>query len=150
MGLKDQVLQDNLKTPRHFLRLRLAETALGVADVAKQFALGQQRDRETWEHHKATLGMKSTNEPTDGDEVQLTVGDTHTENHIYNNQPQTTLGKFARAATLGAAILGAGGIGSALTLWACGAFEKKEPAAPVEIDFPDVDGYGLRIFTDEK
>ena len=146
---KDQVLREAKEIPAQWLGLHLAQRGLGVADVANQLEAGRKREAEAWEAMKQMSGTQSTSgTPSTSDDEMATsviVGDQKTVNNIYHNQPQSTLGKFAKAAMLGAAILGAGGIGSAITLWACGAFEKKEPAPAVEIDFPEQDGYGLRI-----
>lgn len=155
MSLKDAVVQDNLKTPRRFLGLRLAQTAGFVQDAIQLAAQNRQQLRETWEHQKALLGMESTKEQqtANGDDVgDIVVGDQQTT--VYNMAPEqkpTTLGKFAKAAMLGAALLGAGGFGAVATAWMCGLFDKPKPVqAPPAIEFPEQDGYGLRIVEDAK
>ncbi len=154
MSFKDQALKEAVKVPAEWLKIHLAHRALGMADSANQFEMGQKREQEAWEMMKQASGMKPTSEQKSANDddmgTSVIIGDQRTEQHIYNHQPSTTLGKFAKAAALGAAILGAGGVGCALTLWKCGAFEKKDPAPAVKIELPEPDGYGFRILPDDE
>lgn len=160
MNLKDAIVQDNLETPKRFLGIRMAERAGMVAAALRREMSGQVKDAEAWEFTKKMSGMASTNEqkPTSGpqgEEMQVTVGDQQTT--VYNmaqEQKSGTLGKFAKAAMLGAALLGSGGVGAAATMWACGLFNKPkaEPAPQVVVEAPafDPDGYGLKIVPDSE
>lgn len=157
MSFKDQVLKEAAERPAEWLGLHLAQKGLLIADVAHQLATGQKRTAEAWEAVKKMTGMGSTSgTPSTNDDEMATnviVGDQKTEQHIYNHQPSSTLGKFAKAAALGAAILGAGGIGSIATMYACGIFNKPKEAQPeVVVEAPtfEADGYGLKIVPDDE
>lgn len=159
MSLKEEVIHDNLKTPRRWLGLRMAQSAGLVSDALQMAAQNRKQLREAWEYQKASLGMGSTNAATtaqteDEDVGNIVVGDQQTT--VYNMaaaQKSGTLGKFAKAAALGAAILGAGGIGSIATMYACGIFNKPKEAQPevlVEAPTFEADGYGLKIVPDDE
>lgn len=153
MSFKDQVLKEATKIPSRWLGLHLAQRALGVQDVQRQLATGAKREAEAWEALKSMTGTKPTSEqPSSEDEVgDVIVGDQQTT--VYNMaapQPNSTLGKFAKAAMLGAALLGAGGTGAVATAWLCGLFDKAKPAVQKPIEFPEQDGYGLKIFEDDE
>lgn len=154
MSFKDQVLKEAVEIPAQWLGLHLAQRALGVQDVQRQLATGAKREAEAWQALKGMTGMGSTKEqPSSEDDVgDVIVGDQQTT--VYNMaapQQSSTLGKFAKAAALGAALLGSGGFGAVATAWMCGLFDKPKPVqAPAQIELPDPDGYGLKLIEDDE
>lgn len=127
-----------------------------IADVAHQLATGQKRTAEAWEAVKQMTGMGSTSgTPSTNDDEMATnviVGDQKTEQHIYNHQPPSTLGKFAKAAMLGAALLGSGGAGAAIALNYFNKPKAEPSPAPVIVEAKpfDPEGYGLTIVPDSE
>lgn len=146
----DQILQDNIKTPRRWMGLRLAQTAGLVQDALEMTAFARQKEREAWELQKSILGIpltnaaKSTNEQQpSGDEVgNINVGDTHyhlsstaqqanamgSDGKATTTSKPSTLGTVAKWGAIAATVAGSGIGGSLLTAYLL------KPAAPAVQD----------------
>ncbi len=82
----DQVLQDNKKTPRQFLAIRLAQDAGLLGDSLEMAAFDRLKQRQAWEYTKSVMHFPESAAAVAEDEsmATVTIGDTY---NVIGQQP---------------------------------------------------------------